>query len=222
MNTSEVVEQRMKESRNWIISADREFVSFKNEIRNRYIPIVERNPDYPQKAIESLNLCVEKMIKSVAIASGFEHKEVEKYSHNSLKLCADIFEKFLQVPMIVDFADRVQGQIFKDPSKGEFLSHGAAIESLEKVKSRIYIDKNKELSDWAYTWANMHEESIKRFVKDLLRKHKIIKIGGLILRLIPMWILRKYTEGGGIIGEKILSGLEARGFEKSQEIRDYF
>jgi hypothetical protein len=224
MKGLEVRQRRLRESEVWIASANREFESFKNEVRRRFIPFIERGPRHPQKAMESLNLCVEKTIKSAALATGrFDYKDIErKYGHNSLKLCADILENIFKLPFAKVLADHIQGNIFQDSTKGRFLSYREAMECFENAKSKIYIDKNQELSDRAYQLATLPEKSISSLVKSMLRKYRRIKIAGFILRALPVKALIRYKISSRYLGERILYRLELRGFTKSQEIKDFF
>jgi hypothetical protein len=121
-----------------------------------------------------------------------------------------------------EFANSIQGQIVQDPRKGKFLSHREAIDTLEKIKNRIFIDKNKTLSEWAYQWATLPQKTIEFLVKDMMNKRRSLKIAGFVLSILPVRALIRHGIRAEDLGENLLSRMEIQGFQKSQEIRDYF
>lgn len=215
MCMEELFESRFNNSLQWVASSKRQFSSLRDEIRHS--PVKR-----PQNAVEDLVLCVEKLSKAVAIAAGIEWEDVEKYSHKSLKLYADILNKLLNIPLSKTLADTLHGPITHNPEEGVFLSYQDAMDSIRNVKQRVYVDRNKELSDWAYEWAILSKEKIQALVDAHMKLYRTFKRTGCILRLIPIKFFLRHNLNSQFIGNNILTGFKLRGFAKTDELRDFF
>jgi hypothetical protein len=210
----EEFERRLNNSLQWVTSSKTQFASLKDRIKHTPIKL-------PQYAVEDLVLCVEKLTKAVALAAGIEWDDVEDYSHKSLKLCADILKKFLEMPLSQTLANTIQGPITQNPKEGVFLSYQEAIDSLQNVKQRVFVGRDKVLSDWAYEWATLSKEKIQVLVDMHMKQYKVFKRTGFILHLIPIQFFLRHKMNSKFIGENILKGMERSGFGKTDEFREF-
>jgi len=211
----ELFENRINNSLQWVESSKRQFSSLKDEIRHS--PIKR-----PQNAVEDFVIGVEKLTKAVALAAGFEWDDVEDYGHKSLKLMADLVNKLVNIPLSKTLADTLQGPISHDSEEVVFLSYQEVMDSLNNVKQRITVNRNRELSDWAQEWATLSEDKIMALVKGQMKLYRSFKIAGFIFSLLPIKFLLKHNANAGFIGNNILTAMNLRGFMKTEELRNVF
>jgi len=211
----QLFESRVHESSLWVNSSKREFSSLRNA--TKYSPI-----KYPQKAVEDFVIGIEKLTKAVALAAGFEWDDVEDYGHKSLKLMADLVKKLINMPLSKTLADTLQGPITNDSENVIFLSYQEVMDSLNNVKQRITVNRNRELSDWAQEWATLSEDKIMALVKGQMKLYRRFKIAGFIFSLLPIKFFLKHNVNAGFIGNNILTGMNLRGFKRTEELRNLF
>jgi len=215
MSMEKLFENRVNDSLQWLSSSKREFSSLRNA--TKYSPI-----KHPQKTVEDFVIGIEKLTKAVALASGFEWNDVEDYSHRSLKLMADVVNKLLNLPLSKTLADTLQGPITANSKEVVFLSYQEVMSSLNTVKQRITVNRNRELSDWAQEWATLSKEKIMALVKAQMKLRRSFKIAGFIFRFIPIKFFLRHNVNADFIGNNILTGMKLRGFEKTEELRGLF
>jgi hypothetical protein len=214
MTMEEQFETRLSNSLQWVDSSKRQFSYLKDKIRHSL-------NKHPQGAVEDLVTCIEKLSKAIAIATGIKWEDVEDYSHKSLKLYADILKKLLDIPLSQTFANTVQGSITQNPEEGIFLSYQDAIDSLQNVKQKIYIGRDKVLSDWAYEWATLSKDKIQVLVDSQMKQYKVFKRTGFVMHLIPIKFYLRHNVDSKFIANNILTGMEFSGFNKSDKLRDF-
>ncbi len=207
----------------WLKAASRDYKAYLNEVRMPWLPLIYINPKEPQIAINHLAQCVEKIVKSIAVASGQYKYEVlrKDFGHDSLNLYLDIMLKLIRTPLVTVFLNTMQGQIFKH-SKAELFGPNESLRRLIEIQRKSKLGpSNKEMKEWAFEFATMPTENVKLLANSQLKAFRQVKMVTPFFHMIPVNIFMKIGIKGDETLSSFLKSFEMRGFLLSENVKQF-
>ncbi len=209
----------------WLKAAKRDYKAYAKEVRAfGFLPFMKIIPNEPQTAINHLSQCVEKLVKSIAIASGeYDYDElVRDFGHDSLSLYLDIIQKMLNTPIAGLFFNSMEGKIFKQ-ADAELFSQAESIRRITEIQDKAELrPAHKEMKEWAFEYATLPKDHINVLVKSQRKSLLKAKRAAFIIRRIPMKSLMKIGTTSSVTYSGILSYFEKRGFLLSENLKGFF
>ena len=210
------------ETRDWLRAAKRDYDTYAREVRLPILFFIKRTPKEPQNAAYHLSQCVEKLVKSIAITSGYcTAEEVIRYSHNSLSFYADLTTRVLSHPICELFFSSVQGKLFAQ-SDAQLYGYAQSIQKLAELKAKSKLGPiTREMNAWAWEFATLSESAINRMVNQQKKSIRLAKLGATVIHLLPMRFLKRSKTNSDAMYSGILLSLNRHGFLLSDAIRGF-
>ena len=170
-------QERILRARSWLGRAKNDYRGYLRIVGRQYIISKRALPDDPALAIYLLQQTLEKTVKAVAVASGeFEYKEFRReYSHNSLRLFADIISKLIEVPVVQSALTTMKDSLGEMGDK--YLDINVMRRRIADIKQNTDVNRPPDLPDWIKEFGLLPEHEIRPVVTMLIGLRSTLQSG---------------------------------------------